>query len=173
LQLTDGRWLAFNDSRKFGRIWLTRAPQRLLDRLGPEPDAPQLTPARFHACLQNHRRALKAWLLDQSFLAGLGNIYSDEALHQASIHPLRPASTLTAAEAARLLHAIRAVLAAGIRHNGTSIDWIYRGGNYQQYLQVYGRTGRPCARCGTPIPKIRVAQRGTHFCPHCQRSDKK
>ncbi len=169
LLLDDGRWLAFNDTRKFGRLWLTDAPQRILGKLGPEPDAPDLTPDRFHAMLAGRRRAIKALLLDQSFLAGVGNIYSDEALHRAGLHPRRPAGDLSPAEAARLLQAVRAVLAEGIQHNGTSIDWIYRGGNYQQYLRVYGKEGQPCPRCGTPIRKIRVAQRGTHFCPLCQK----
>ncbi len=169
LQLDDGHWLAFNDTRKFGRIWLTDAPQRILGKLGPEPDDPALTPARFHAMLTQRRRALKALLLEQRFLAGIGNIYADEALYRAQLHPLRPAASLTPAEADRLLSAIREVLAAGIAHNGTSIDWIYRGGNYQQYLNVYGREGQPCRQCNTPIGKIRIAQRGTHFCPVCQK----
>ncbi len=167
--LLDGRMLAFNDTRKFGRIWLTGAPQRLLDRLGPEPFDAQLTPEVFAARLGRHKRQIKALLLDQHFIAGLGNIYTDEALFRAGLHPRKGSHTVNAAQAARLLASIRTVLEAGIQHNGTSIDWVYRGGKFQDYLQVYGRTGLPCKQCGTPIQKIRVAQRGTHFCPQCQK----
>lgn len=167
--LLDGRVLAFNDTRKFGRVWLTDAPQRLLDRLGPEPFDPTLTPARFYAALQGRKRQIKALLLDQAFLAGLGNIYSDEALYRARLHPLKRSDTISPLQAEHLLAAIRQVLEAGIQHNGTSIDWVYRGGKFQDYLQVYGRAGKPCKTCGTPVQKIRVAQRGTHFCPHCQK----
>jgi formamidopyrimidine-DNA glycosylase len=161
--------LAFVDPRKFGRAWLVADPQPLLGDLGPEPFDPALDAARFHAMLRQHNRQLKPLLLDQRFLAGVGNIYSDEALFRAGLHPLRRSSTLSADEAARLLDALRQVLADGIRHNGTTIDWVYRGGNYQQYLQVYGHAGEPCPRCGAPIRKIRVGQRGTHFCPVCQK----
>ncbi len=168
LALDDGRRLVFNDPRKFGRAWLLSDPGPLFALLGPEPFDPALTPVEFWARLQARRRRLKPLLMDQRFLAGLGNIYTDEALHVARLHPLRRAHTLTAKEAARLLEAIRTVLAAGIARNGTSIDWMYQGGNYQQQLRVYGRTGQPCPVCGTPIQRIRVAQRSTHFCPRCQ-----
>lgn len=168
-RLEDGEVLAFVDPRKFGRAWLVADPQPLLSDLGPEPFDPALDAARFHAMLLQHNRQIKPLLLDQRFLAGVGNIYSDEALFRAGLHPLRRSSTLSAAEAARLLDALRQVLTDGIRHNGTTIDWVYRGGNYQQYLLVYGHAGEPCRRCGAPIQKIRVGQRGTHFCPVCQK----
>ncbi len=168
LTLDDGRRLVFNDPRKFGRAWLLPDPAPLFAPLGPEPFDPALTSARLWRRLQTRRRRLKPLLMDQRFLAGLGNIYTDEALHMARLHPLRQAHTLTAEEAARLLEAIRTVLAEGIARNGTTIDWMYQGGNYQQQLRVYGRTGQPCLVCGTPIQRIRVAQRSTHFCPRCQ-----
>ncbi|HEX9019391.1 MAG TPA: zinc finger domain-containing protein, partial [Anaerolineaceae bacterium] len=114
------------------------------------------------------RRQLKPLLLDQTFLAGLGNIYADEALFAARLHPLRNSSTLTQEEAGRLWTGIRAVLAEGIRRNGASIDWAYRGGDFQNHFMVYQRTGLPCYTCGSPVERITVGQRGTHFCPHCQ-----
>ena len=107
--------------------------------------------------------------MSQTFLAGLGNIYTDEALHMAGIHPLRRSNSLSPEQAGILWTAIRAVLSEGIRRNGASIDWAYRGGDFQNHFQVYQRTGQPCQRCGTPIVKIAVGQRGTHFCPACQQ----
>jgi formamidopyrimidine-DNA glycosylase len=111
---------------------------------------------------------LKPLLLDQTFLAGLGNIYADEALHQALLHPLTPANQVSPGQAERLWLAIRDVLEEGIRRNGASIDWVYRGGDFQNYFRVYRRTGKPCQRCGTQIQRILVGQRATHFCPNCQ-----
>lgn len=166
--LDDGRQVVFNDPRKFGRVWLLDDPAPLFAPLGPEPLDPALTPAAFHARLQGRRARLKPLLLDQRFLAGVGNIYADEALHLAGLHPLTPAHTLTSEQAARLLQALRTVLREGIARNGTSIDWMYRGGHYQQQLRVYGRAGQPCRVCGTPIVRLRVTQRSAHFCPYCQ-----
>lgn len=166
--LTDGWRLAFNDPRKFGRIWLADDPQAVLNGLGPEPLDEALTPPLFYQRLRRFRRQLKPLLLDQSFLAGLGNIYTDEALHLARLHPLTPSHLLSEEEAARLLAAIRSVLQEGIRRNGASIDWVYRGGSFQNYFRVYGRSGEPCPQCGTPVARLLVGQRGTHFCPACQ-----
>jgi formamidopyrimidine-DNA glycosylase len=168
LYLDQNLRLAFHDTRKFGRVWLTQDPQHVFQNLGPEPLNPELTAADFYARLQRHHRQLKPLLMDQSFLAGLGNIYTDEALHMARLHPLAISDKLTEEQAARLLAAIRKALSEGIRRNGTSIDWVYRGGDYQRYLQVYQRTGEPCKTCGTPIERIIVGQRSTHFCPNCQ-----
>jgi formamidopyrimidine-DNA glycosylase len=108
-------------------------------------------------------------LLDQAFVAGLGNIYTDEALHLAMLHPNRPANTLEFAQASRLWTAIRQVLENGIARNGASIDWVYRGGDFQNHFRVYRRTGRPCPVCGTPVQRQITGQRSTHFCPACQR----
>jgi formamidopyrimidine-DNA glycosylase len=108
-------------------------------------------------------------LMDQNFIAGLGNIYTDEALFRAKIHPATSACLLDYESAENLLAAIRAVLAEGIRRNGASIDWVYRGGDFQNHFQVYQRDGQPCPRCGTPIERIVIGQRGTHFCPQCQK----
>lgn len=165
----DGGWrLALNDTRKFARAWLVRDPQAVLAKLGPEPFDPALTPQVFHSMLQRTRRQIKPLLLDQTVLAGLGNIYTDEALHLAGIHPLAAANRVSLEHAARLLEAIRGVLQAGIRHHGASIDWVYRGGDFQNHFNVYQRTGAPCRTCGTPIQRVVVGQRGTHFCPGCQ-----
>jgi formamidopyrimidine-DNA glycosylase len=136
--------------------------------LGPEPLDEGFTPEDFFARIHATRRQLKPLLLDQKFLAGLGNIYADEALNLAKLHPLTPANALTVQQAAHLLEGIRTVLRDGIQRNGASIDWVYRGGDFQNYFRVYQRTGLPCPKCGTPIARIIVGQRGTHFCPYCQ-----
>ncbi len=165
----DSGWkLVFNDTRKFGRAWLTEDPKTVLSDIGPEPLDPDLTPDKFYALLQARSRQIKPLLMDQRFLAGLGNIYTDEALFSASIHPLRRSDTLTQPETERLLAAIREVLQQGILSHGASIDWVYRGGDFQNHFQVYKRTGSPCPRCGTPIQRIVVGQRSTHFCSVCQ-----
>ncbi len=165
---TDGWRLAFNDTRKFGRMWLAADPQTVVGKLGPEPLDLSLTPSDFYNSLQLRHRQLKPLLLDQTFIAGLGNIYTDEALHLARLHPLRSSDSLDPEDAVRLLDAIRSVLALGIQTQGASIDWVYRGGGFQNNFRVYGRTGEPCPVCGTEIARITVGQRSTHFCPVCQ-----
>jgi formamidopyrimidine-DNA glycosylase len=158
----------FNDTRKFGRVWLTKDPQEVLGKLGPEPFSKQFTPQWLHGALHNKRRQLKPLLLDQTFLAGLGNIYTDEALNLAKLNPLAVSDSVTAVQAEALHGAIRKVLKEGIRRNGASIDWVYRGGEFQNYFRVYDRAGKPCPVCGTKIQRIVVGQRSTHFCPKCQ-----
>lgn len=168
LTFKDGWRLVFNDARKFGRIWLVADALEFLRDLGPEPFSKELTPQRFHAMISARNRQLKPLLLDQSFLAGLGNIYTDEALHMAGLHPLTPANKLSQKQSKKLLISIRAVLKEGIRRNGASIDWVYRGGDFQNHFFVYQREGEVCRKCGTIIHRITVGQRGTHFCPVCQ-----
>lgn len=168
LDLDGGIRLAFNDTRKFGRAWLVPDPDSVLGKLGPEPLGGALTPADFHQRLHAHRRQLKPLLLDQTFIAGLGNIYTDEALHMAHIHPQTISNSLDRAQSDRLLSSIQQVLSEGIRRQGASIDWVYRGGDFQNYFRVYRRTGDPCPVCGTPVERILVGQRGTHYCSHCQ-----
>ncbi len=169
LVFEDGYRMVFNDARKFGRVWLVRDPQEVTGELGPEPFQEHFSADAFYQRLQLFRRQIKPLLLDQRFLAGLGNIYTDEALFQARIHPLTPSDKISPAQAASLWTAIRNVLSEGIRRNGASIDWVYRGGDFQNNFEVYQRTGEPCSVCGTPIVKIFVGQRGTHFCPSCQQ----
>lgn len=161
--------LAFNDTRKFGRVWLAADPAMVLGGLGPEPLEPSFTAQDFYQRLQVARRQIKPLLLDQSFLAGLGNIYTDEALHLAKIHPLTPSNAISPAQAENLWSGIRQILQEGIRRNGSSIDWVYRGGDFQNYFRVYQRTGQPCPECGAIIERILVGQRGTHYCPGCQK----
>jgi len=165
----QGGWqLAFNNPRKFGRVWLLADPEQELGKLGPEPLDETLDTDDFHRRLSSRKRAIKPLLLDQSFIAGIGNIYADEALHLAHIHPCTPANSLQISQAGRLLEAIRTVLQNGIDNNGASIDWVYRGGNFQNQFRVYAREGEPCLECGTAVEKTVIGQRGTHFCPICQ-----
>jgi len=168
LVFESGLRLIFHDPRKFGRIWLVQDPATVLGGLGPEPLDEDFTVESLYDRLQARRRALKPLLLDQSFLAGLGNIYTDEALHLAGLHPNRISSSISREESGRLWNAIRTVLEEGIRRNGASIDWVYRGGEYQNHFRVYGRAGEACSVCGTPVQRLVVGQRGTYICPHCQ-----
>jgi len=168
LKLTGNRSLIFNDTRKFGRVWLTADQEEVLGKLGPEPFSKEFTAQWLYNALHNKKRQLKPLLLDQTFIAGLGNIYTDEALHIAKLHPVAASDSVTAKQAKALHEAIRKVLKAGIRRNGASIDWAYRGGQFQNYFRVYDREGTPCPVCGTEIQKIIVGQRGTHVCPNCQ-----
>ena len=172
--LNDGRCLRFSDARKFGRLWLVDDPVGVLGELGPEPLADDFTAARLEEMLVRRRGRIKPLLLNQRFLAGLGNIYTDEALWRSGIHPLRRAESLTPAEVRRLHRAIQDVLREAIASGGTTLpDRTYRqadgrAGEFVQHLAVYGREGQPCPRCGAIIERIRVSQRGTHFCPRCQ-----
>lgn len=168
--------IRFGDQRKFGRVIIARADDvsALSERLGPEPLSGALTAPRFHARLQRHRASVKSILLDQRVIAGLGNIYVDEALFLSRIHPLRPADSLTEAEASTLLRAVRRVLRAAIENQGTTFSsfenpYGERGDNAKT-LNVYGkgRTGLPCPRCGTPLHRLVVGGRGTTVCPRCQ-----
>lgn len=169
LDFTDGWRVVFNDTRKFGRAWLVPELSNVTDDLGPDPFDGELNHNGLYGLLQKKNRQIKPLLLDQSFLAGVGNIYADESLNLAKIHPLKKASDLTPEESESLLKSLRTVLRKGIRHNGASIDWVYRGGGFQNHFRVYQRTGQPCPECGTAIQRITVGQRGTHFCPNCQK----
>ena len=171
LDFESGWRLVFNDIRKFGRMWLLNDLNTIFAQIGPEPLDDALTPEVFHQNLISKSRQLKPLLLDQSFIAGVGNIYSDEALFLAGLHPLRKSDCLTLEDATRLLDALRAVLTKGIDQKGASIDWVYRGGDFQNYFQVYQQQDQPCPRCGNLIKKSKVGQRGTHFCPRCQKLD--
>jgi formamidopyrimidine-DNA glycosylase len=174
--LADGHALVFTDARKFGRVWLVDDIARVTGKLGPEPLDWTFTPELLGERLRDRRTAMKALLLDQTVVAGLGNIYADEALFVAGIHPLRPAASLSDDEVGRLHAAIRFVLQESVEERGTMLR-DYRtpygpDGAYQNRLRVYQQTGRPCPRCGTPIERIRVTQRSTHFCPRCQPESK-
>jgi len=166
--LDDGSQLHFNDTRKFGRIHLVPDPQEVTALLGPEPLDDDFTLAAFKHMLMQRSGRLKPLLLDQKFIAGLGNIYVDEALWLARLHPLRSADTLSDKESRALYQSIRRALRDGIQRNGATIDWVYPAGEYQNHFRVYDRAGEPCRRCKRPIQRIVVGQRGTHFCAHCQ-----
>lgn len=168
LRLSDSNSLVFNDTRKFGRVWLTANSENVLGKLGPEPLSRGFTSRWLHTALHDKHRQLKPLLLDQTFLAGLGNIYTDEALHIARLHPLIVSDSVTVEQARALQEAVRKVLKEGIRRNGASIDWVYRGGEFQHHFRVYDRAGKPCPACGTTIERILVGQRSTHYCPNCQ-----
>ncbi|MCX6993479.1 MAG: bifunctional DNA-formamidopyrimidine glycosylase/DNA-(apurinic or apyrimidinic site) lyase [Kiritimatiellaeota bacterium] len=176
LRLDDGRDLRYRDTRKFGRWLLTRAPEAILGRLGPEPLSAHFDQKAFISQLRARRRQLKPLLLDQTFLAGIGNIYADEALWTARLHPGRIASTLSATEARRLYVAIRRVLRRGIQNRGTTLGHGQanfqrpsgKRGQNQAGLNVFRRTGLPCLRCGKPIRRMIISQRSTHLCPNCQ-----
>ncbi len=174
--LDNGHELRFSDSRKFGRVFLCNRPEEVLPELGPEPLDDAFTLAVFRARMANRKGILKSLLLNQAFVAGVGNIYADEALHIARLHPLRAADSLTDDEIARLYRGIRQALADGVRYEGASINWYRKPdgtrGESQNHLRAYrehGNADQPCPVCGGPITKIRVGQRGTHFCPTCQR----
>jgi formamidopyrimidine-DNA glycosylase len=174
LDLDDGRSLGFVDVRKFGRLELVDAAAVRLADLGPEPLEAAFDDEAFARCLAGRRRGLKAALLDPRVIAGIGNIYADESLHAARLHPLVRADTLRAPARRRLRAAIVDVLEAALAQDGSSFDTFYRTpdgqpGRYQEQFAVYGRTGRPCRRCRAPIRRLVVAGRGTHVCLRCQR----
>jgi formamidopyrimidine-DNA glycosylase len=175
--LDDGRELRYDDARRFGRLLLgprsTLENSRMLPMLGVEPLSDDFTIARIDAVLRSTTRTVKAALLDQRAIAGLGNIYVDEACHLAGVRPGRRCHTLTRAQRAALHAAIPTVLRAAIANRGSSIDdyrdvWNARGSN-QDRLQVYGRGGRPCLRCGAILRQTTIAGRTTVYCPACQR----
>ncbi len=168
----DRLTLSFHDPRKLGRAYWHPAPDEFLGFLGPEPLDEGFTPQELRQILSGRKAAVKAVLLDQRSLAGIGNIYADEALFLAGINPRRPASTLSPEEGERLYQAIQEVLVEGIERHGTTFsayrDAFGRRGENQLSLRVFRRTGKPCPRCGTPIERIRVAGRSSHYCPKCQ-----
>ena len=176
-KLDDGFELRFRDPRKFGKVYVmdARGRERLLPwvRMGPEPLNGAFTAHTLQTALQGRTGLIKPLLLNQHLVAGLGNIYVDEALYRARIHPQRRANTLEPAEIRRLHRAIRDVLRAAVEQRGTTFssytDIEGRSGLFQASLQVFNRAGQRCARCGTAIVRLVVGGRGTHICPTCQR----
>ncbi len=169
--LDDGQGLHFEDMRKFGRLSLVRDEQEVVGHLGPEPLA--LDPPGFRELMGRRRGMIKPLLLNQRFLAGLGNIYVDEVLFEARLHPLRRVESLSRKEIRALYRAIQGVLKQALGDRGTTFDGAYRRpderlGEHQERLRVYGRKGEPCPRCKTPIARIEVGGRGTYLCPRCQ-----
>ncbi|WP_288551745.1 MULTISPECIES: DNA-formamidopyrimidine glycosylase [Enterococcus] len=176
-QFTDGSELHYRDVRKFGRMTLVEKDQsstyKGIMQLGPEPLPELFLLTDFTRDLKKSKKAIKPMLLDQKLVTGLGNIYVDEALWEAKIHPEQSAATLNEAEINLLHRAIIDVLARAVEAGGTTIrtylNALGEAGHFQVSLHVYGQTGNPCVRCGTPIVKTKVAQRGTHYCPFCQQ----
>jgi formamidopyrimidine-DNA glycosylase len=179
----DGRQLRLRDTRKFGRLGVYRRDEHgrllgaddeldLLAQFGPEPLADGFRARDFRRALARRKGRLKTLLMDQAFIAGVGNIYADEALWRARLHPLRSAAGVNAQQATRLYHALREVLGEAVERRGSSGDDYLAPegrGEMQNFLNVYGRTGRPCPRCGRPIWRIVINARSTHFCSWCQR----
>ncbi|UCD94333.1 MAG: bifunctional DNA-formamidopyrimidine glycosylase/DNA-(apurinic or apyrimidinic site) lyase [Candidatus Zixiibacteriota bacterium] len=172
---SNSHQLRFNDYRRFGRVRLFRSDEVMhqpgLADLGPEPL--EITRKQFIDLFRSARRMVKPALLDQTFLAGLGNIYADESLYMAGIHPRKLTDKISKAKLIKLHKKIRSVLKKAIRLMGTSVD-SYAGvngrpGGFQKYLRVYGREGEPCPRCGTGIRREKIGSRSAHFCPRCQR----
>ena len=165
----DSAWrMILSSVRKFSRVWYVTDPQTVLGDLGPEPLGPNLNPDILYKMLQDHHRQIKPLLMDQTFIAGLGNIYTDEILFEARIHPLQVSDTLTKSDALHLYNAMQVVLDKAIEKLGSSLDWVYRGGEFQNYFKVHRREGEPCPGCSGTIKKITVGQRSTYFCPSCQ-----
>jgi len=175
--LDDGRQLRYRDPRRFGRLLLGTEESLLLakklPRLGPEPIDPTFAAEELYRRLRKRRTALKAFLLDQGAIAGVGNIYADESLHRARLRPDRLAGSLSRKSAQRLHESLRVSLLMAIKNRGSSVD-TYRDawgevGGQQEKLLVYGRAGEPCFTCGRPLALIRIAGRSTVFCRRCQR----
>jgi formamidopyrimidine-DNA glycosylase len=170
------RRLVFRDIRKFGVIQFIRNDQQeTLDRLGTE--APTITASQLQSLVCRSKRPIKSLLLDQSVIAGLGNIYVDESLYRSGIHPLKASSSLSDNEVGALARAIRQIMALAIRNLGTTFD-SYSGvngesGRFTRYLKVYNQNGNRCCKCGNIIVKIKVGGRGTHFCPTCQKDSRR
>lgn len=175
--LDDGRELRFHDTRKFGRMYLVDSPEAILGKLGVEPLSKRFSRAYLKTICSRHDRQLKPFLLDQSVIAGLGNIYVDEALWRAGLDPRRKTSSLADSEISALYEAIPAVLNIGIRNMGTTLgngnanfySVAKRKGRNRDQLKVFRRTGLPCPKCGQAIQRIIVAQRSTHICERCQK----
>jgi formamidopyrimidine-DNA glycosylase len=180
LHLSNKFDLRFHNTRKFGRMYLINNPDLILGKLGPEPQADTFTAEIFKKRIQSKNRQLKPLLLDQTFIAGLGNIYVDEALWEAKLHPRQIASRLSGKKLEALYHAIRFVLQKGIDNLGTTLgngksnfySTGQRRGRNAEQLNVFHRTDQPCPRCNTSIVQIIVGQRSTHICPKCQKNSK-
>lgn len=176
-ELADGRALFYNDTRRFGRMTLAETGLEqiavpTLAKLGPEPITTDLHLEYMIQIFAKSKKPVKSFLLDQTKIAGIGNIYADEVLWQSKIHPETPANELDPSQLAILRDSIISEIALAIKHHGTTVhsfsNVFGEVGQFQNQLEVYGRSGLPCLRCGTPLVKIRVGQRGTTFCPKCQ-----
>ncbi len=164
----NGREMRFNDTRKFGKVYLVDDVDDVTGHLGPEPLEESFTTKRLGEILHAHHKPMKTFLLDQTLLAGVGNIYADESLHRAKIHPQRYSNSLKPDDVKKLWRSIRHTLNLAIKHNGSSIDWVYPQGEHQNHFRVYDRADEPCYTCGRSIRRIVMGGRSTHFCSGCQ-----
>ena len=168
-RLEDGQEWRFRDQRKFGRAYLVDDPAQIVGRLGPEPLSPAFTASHLAVVLAGRRAPIKSLLLDQRIVAGIGNIYADESLYRARIHPLIEGGALDEAQREALVGAVRMVIQEALLEMGTTLRDYRRPdgslGNFQNRLQVFRRTDEPCPSCGAPIRRIVVGGRSTHFCP--------
>lgn len=178
IKLSGGKELRFSDLRLFGYIKLFQGEgevEETLSKIGPEPLSKELNAEKFYSIIQKTSRAIKIVLLDQKLISGVGNIYANEALFEAKIHPLTKANQLTKDQAAKLYEAIEKVLKEGLAARGATIaDEMYRDaygrrGGYEEKVRIYQRVGKPCPECGGKIKYLKVGQRGTFVCPRCQR----
>jgi len=171
-RFSNGNQLVFIDRRRLGVIWLVENAGTMVGKLGPEPLSQNFTPDVLAKLLKKHRIPIKAALLEQNLIAGIGNMYADEALFAAKIHPLKRAHTLSIQEIQALFYAIRDVLWSAIGNKGASVDTYIRPegqlGTAQFHFKVAHRYGQPCPICGTPVQRTLVRNRGTYFCPNCQ-----
>ncbi len=171
-RLDDGSWLCYRDLRKLGLIWLVDDESTVVGKLGPEPLGEEFGPQDLRRLLLRSA-PVKSVLLDQAAIAGIGNIYADEALFVAGINPRRAARGLSRQASDRLHAAIRQVLVEAMGNRGSSfrdyVDSAGQEGKHQLHVRVFRRTGQPCSECGTPIRRVKVGGRSTHFCPRCQR----
>jgi formamidopyrimidine-DNA glycosylase len=167
--LDNAHELRFKDTRKFGRVYLVTDPTFVVGKLGPEPLADEFSLEDFKALFQRKKGRLKPLLLNQEFIAGVGNIYANEGCFLAKIDPRRRVETLSAGELAQLYQAIRQALNSGIAHKGATLDQVYRGGEFQDHFQVHDRAGEPCLACGVEIQRVVLGGRSTYFCPQCQK----
>jgi formamidopyrimidine-DNA glycosylase len=175
-RLDNGRSLHFRDVRRFGKMWLVQDAGSVVGDLGIEPLSSEFTPEVLSALLKKRKTPIKSFLLNQSLIAGIGNMYADEALYLARIHPLQPAESLSKAEIKRLQAAIQQVLRQGIQNKGASTDTYLRPGGTKGeahlLFQVAHQKGRKCTLCAGRVERIVVGQRGTFFCPRCQKLHK-
>jgi formamidopyrimidine-DNA glycosylase len=172
IHLDGGVKIYFRDPRKFGVMWLVKDKNTVTSKLGPEPLEADFTPQVLAQRLSGRTAPIKALLCDQSFVAGIGNMYADEALFLAKIHPLRPGRSLSTEEVERLYHAIQQVLRAAINNKGASTDTYFRPsgeiGTAHFQFRVAHRRGESCPVCGTPLERLPIRNRGSYFCPKCQ-----
>lgn len=173
VHLDNQRKIVYQDPRRFGGVWFIKDIERFFDHMGKEPLSREFTAAYLSGVVKNRRIAIKTLLLNQNLIAGIGNIYADEALFAAGIRPDRPAGSLTASEIKRLLRAVKKVLRTSIEQRGTTFrdyrDGFNQKGNFQNLLQVYGKTNQPCPKCGELLQMARIGGRSSHYCGKCQR----